>query len=80
MTRDATAVRPRSWFTFVAAAVSLVVAFAASASPIPLYNTYRAHDGLTNADLSLPGWPPVLSWPMSPTRRPSVLCGSHRWS
>ncbi len=41
MTRDATAVRPRSWFTFVAAAVSLVVAFAASASPIPLYNTFE---------------------------------------
>ncbi|WP_202866296.1 MFS transporter [Kribbella turkmenica] len=38
---------------FVSAVVSLVAAFVASAVPIPLYNTYRAEDRFTNADLSL---------------------------
>ena len=38
---------------FVAAACSLVCVFAAAGTPIPLYNTYRAQDGITNADL---GW------------------------
>src|SRR3954469_11934032 len=38
---------------FVAAACSLVFVFAAAGTPIPLYNTYRAQDGITNADL---GW------------------------
>ncbi|WP_260478966.1 MFS transporter [Kibdelosporangium aridum] len=33
--------------------VSLAAAFAASAAPIPLFNTYRAEDGFTNADFSL---------------------------
>ena len=42
--------RPRA---FVAATVSLVAAFAASAAPIPLYNAYRVDPGLTNADFSL---------------------------
>jgi MFS family permease len=37
----------------VAAACSLVAVFAASASPIPLYQLYRRADGLTDADLSL---------------------------
>jgi MFS family permease len=38
---------------FVAAVVSLVIAFAAAAAPIPLYNVYRALDGFTNAGISL---------------------------
>ena len=37
----------------VAAACSLVAVFAASASPIPLYDLYRRTDGLSHADLSL---------------------------
>jgi MFS family permease len=38
---------------FLSAAVSLAAAFGASAAPIPLFNTYRAEDGFTNADISL---------------------------
>ena len=38
---------------FASAVVSLTAAFAASASPIPLFNTYRAEQGFTNADISL---------------------------
>jgi MFS family permease len=38
---------------FLSAMISLAAAFAAPAAPIPLYNTYRAEDGLTNADISL---------------------------
>jgi MFS family permease len=38
---------------FLSAVVSLAAAFAASAAPIPLYNTYRAEDGFTNAGISL---------------------------
>lgn len=38
---------------FVGAACSLVAVFAASASPIPLYELYRRSDGLSHADLSL---------------------------
>src|SRR3954452_15066519 len=38
---------------FAAAACSLVAVFAASASPIPLYELYRRADGLSHADLSL---------------------------
>src|SRR3954451_22300924 len=38
---------------FAAAACSLVAVFAASASPIPLYELYRRTDGLSHADLSL---------------------------
>jgi MFS family permease len=38
---------------FVTAACSLVFVFAAAGTPIPLYSTYRAQDGVTNADL---GW------------------------
>ncbi|MFJ2394461.1 MFS transporter [Streptomyces sp. NPDC087843] len=33
--------------------VSLVASFAATAAPIPLFNTYRAEDGFTNASISL---------------------------
>lgn len=38
---------------FAAAACSLVLVFAAAGTPIPLYNTYRAADGITNGDLAL---------------------------
>jgi MFS family permease len=38
---------------FLAAVASLVASFAAAAAPIPLYNTYRAEDGFTNAGVSL---------------------------
>src|SRR3954449_6071505 len=38
---------------FAGAACSLVAVFAASASPIPLYELYRQTDGLSHADLSL---------------------------
>ncbi|MFR9779593.1 MFS transporter [Micromonospora sp. MS34] len=38
---------------FFGAAVSLVAVFAASGTPIPLYERYREADGLTTADLSL---------------------------
>lgn len=38
---------------FLSAVVSLAAVFAASAVPIPLFNTYRAEDGFTNADISL---------------------------
>src|SRR3954465_15897327 len=38
---------------FVSAACSLMLVFAAAGTPIPLYNTYRAEDGVTNADLAV---------------------------
>src|SRR5258706_3924985 len=38
---------------FAAAACSLVFVFAAAGTPIPLYNLYRAQDGITNADLGM---------------------------
>ncbi|MBG7701326.1 MFS transporter [Streptomyces sp. MC1] len=38
---------------FTSAMVSLVASFVASAAPIPLFNTYRAEDGFTNAGISL---------------------------
>jgi MFS family permease len=38
---------------FLSAVVALAAAFAASAAPIPLFNTYRAAEGFTNADISL---------------------------
>lgn len=38
---------------FVSAVVSLAAVFIASSAPIPLFNTYRAEDGFTNADISL---------------------------
>ncbi|MCH6470755.1 MFS transporter [Sinomonas terrae] len=37
----------------MAAAVSLVAVFAASGAPVPLYERYRAADGLTAGDLSI---------------------------
>jgi MFS family permease len=44
---------PAQRIAFVAAACSLIAVFAASASPIPLYELYRRTDGLSHADLSL---------------------------
>lgn len=38
---------------FVAATASLVMIVVASSSPVPVYNVYRAQNGITNADLSL---------------------------
>src|SRR4051794_10669637 len=38
---------------FLSAVVTMAAAFAASAAPIPLFNTYRAEDGFTNSDISL---------------------------
>lgn len=37
---------------FLSAVSALVVSFAASAAPIPLYNIYRAEDGFTHLDIS----------------------------
>jgi MFS family permease len=45
--------RAESWVGFAGAAFSLVAVFAASASPIPLYELYRRTDGWSRADLSL---------------------------
>jgi MFS family permease len=46
--------RPRSRrLAFVAATASLVAVFAASGSPIPLYERYRVEDGLSTLDLSI---------------------------
>lgn len=44
---------PRKRLGFVAATVSLVGVFAGSASPIPLYEHYRAVAGLSTGDLSI---------------------------
>lgn len=38
---------------FAVAAVSLVAVFLSSGTPVPLYNTYRVQDGITDADLAL---------------------------
>lgn len=38
---------------FVAAACAFIFVFAAAGTPIPLYNTYRLEDGLTNSDLAI---------------------------
>ena len=38
---------------FIAATLSMLMAFAASATPIPLYDVYRRAEGLTYADLAL---------------------------
>jgi MFS family permease len=43
----------RARLAFIAAAGSLVAVFAASASPIPLYDVYHRADGLSHADLAL---------------------------
>ncbi|MFI5937894.1 MFS transporter [Actinoplanes sp. NPDC051494] len=38
---------------FVVASVSFVLVFVSAGSPIPLYNTYRSQNGLTNGDLAV---------------------------
>lgn len=38
---------------FIAATLSLLMVFAASATPIPLYDIYRVEDGLSYSDLSM---------------------------
>jgi MFS family permease len=45
--------RPHSTATFWVAACSLLLVFAASGAPIPLFNVYRAEAGVDNADI---GW------------------------
>jgi MFS family permease len=45
--------RRPEWLGFLVATASLVACFAGSSSVIPLYNTYRAENGLTNADVAL---------------------------
>lgn len=37
----------------VAGSLTLVVAFAVSSSPVPLFNRYRAQDGLTSGDMAI---------------------------
>ncbi len=39
--------------SFVVATVSFVLVFAAAGTPIPLYNLYRAQDGITHSDLAM---------------------------
>ncbi|MDW6001831.1 MFS transporter [Vibrio mangrovi] len=43
----------RDIVSFLGSSLSLVIIFTASATPIPLYGTYRSVDGLTYGDLSL---------------------------
>ncbi|WP_375386803.1 hypothetical protein [uncultured Amnibacterium sp.] len=38
---------------FLAAAGAFLVVFVAGATPIPLYGTYRAENGITDAEFSL---------------------------
>lgn len=38
---------------FLAATASLVMIFGASSAPVPIYNVYRAENGISNADVSL---------------------------
>lgn len=45
--------RGRIGLAFVAATCSLVLVFAGSGTPIPLFNLYRAEDGITNAELAI---------------------------
>jgi MFS family permease len=45
--------RLRSNIGFIAATLSMLMAFAASATPIPLYDVYRRTEGLSYNDLSL---------------------------
>jgi len=41
------------YFGFITSAISFMAVFAASATPIPLYDIYRRSDGLSYSDLSL---------------------------
>ncbi len=44
---------PRRGWAFGASVAALTATFITTASPIPLYNTYRAEQGLSNADITL---------------------------
>jgi len=44
---------PLPRITFFGASLALVIAYAAAATPIPLYGLYRMEDGLTYGDLSM---------------------------
>ncbi len=44
---------PRLGRAFAASVAALTATFLTTASPIPLYNTYRAEQGLSNADITL---------------------------
>jgi len=44
---------PSPRITFFGASLALVIAYAAAATPIPLYGLYRMEDGLTYGDLSM---------------------------
>jgi MFS family permease len=44
---------PGGGIAFWAASIALVVTFATSAAPVPLFNSYRAGLGFTNADISI---------------------------
>ena len=74
---------------FVSAVVSLVAAFAAVGSTIPLYNIYRAEDGFTNAGISMAvvaysvgthrrtvgaGTRCPIIWAAGPPRSPASVC------
>src|SRR4051812_11923274 len=50
---DARRARLPAHVAFMVAAFAFVFVFVAAGTPIPLYNIYRAEDGITNADL---GW------------------------
>ncbi|MHB1008882.1 MAG: MFS transporter [Propionibacteriaceae bacterium] len=50
---DADSRSPHLRVAFGAAMLGLVATFVATAAPIPQYNTYRAEQGFTNADISL---------------------------
>ena len=52
-TSDDPVARGRLRLAFVAATCSLALVFAGSGTPIPLFNLYRAEDGITNADLAI---------------------------
>lgn len=47
------ATTPRLGWAFGASVAALTATFLTTASPIPLYNTYRAEQGLSNADITL---------------------------
>lgn len=51
--RPADGATPHRLVAFFAATAALTVTFAASSAPVPVFNTYRAENGITNADLSL---------------------------
>ncbi|MEV8148662.1 MFS transporter [Arthrobacter sp. NPDC080073] len=51
--RDGIGREERLWLAFASAVVALLASFATVGSTIPLFNIYRAQDGLNSADISL---------------------------